>query len=400
MASTSILIIAGNPSVVAFDFDLNSAVLTLEFDQIIDASTLNGSAITLQSTVARRPMESLMLTVDGATTDSPSGRRISIQLSDEYTNEIKRIRNLCTFPQNCYMTVTQFLVRDQLGVSNNPINDGSAIVVRNFTADSTPPVLWFWTLDMNSGIMELYFSETVDVTMIQYDQFTLQGLPQTAVYSLTNSVSLSEPATVIIIQLSNTDLNGIKAIPNLGATANDTFLSVGNSAVVDMNGNVMAPISSSDALIVAFLIPDFTPPALVSFSLDIGSGVLTLTFSETVIGSTLTPSAITFVNGQVSNVSGELQPTASHRLTGGTSSTFDSTVIEVLLTQQDLSAINATDNLATSVNDSYIIATSMTVFDTNINQMIPISLADPLQASEFCLVSCDTNGKINVIYLV
>ena len=391
MASTSISIIAGTPSVVAFDFDLNSAMLVLEFDQIIDASTLNGTAITLQSAVTHRPMESVMLTVDGATTDSPSGRRISIQLSEELTNEIKRIRSLCTFSQNCYMTVTQFLARNSLGVSNNPIDDGSAIVVRNFITDTTPPELLFWSLDMNAGIMELYFSETVDVTTFQIDQFTLLSLSQT--YTLTNSVFTSEPAAVIIIALSIVDLNGLKAIPDFGTSANDTYLSVGNSAVVDMSGNAMLPISSSNALIVAFLIPDFTPPELVSFSLDIGSGLLTLSFSETVNGALFNFSGITLVNGQVTTFNGGLRPTASYRLTGGTWSTFYSPVIEVQLTQRDLSAINALDNLATSVNDTYITADSGSVFDTLYNPLVPILLADRLQVEEFCR-SCRTNGKI------
>ena len=393
MVSSITSIITGNPSVVAFDFDLNSAVLVLQFDQIIDASTLNESAVTLQSAVAHRPMESVMLTVDRDTTRSP-GHRISIQLSEQLTNEIKRIRNLCTSSQNCYMTVTQFLAHNSLGASNIPINDGSAIIVRNFIADSTPPSLLHWTLEMNSGMMVLYFSETVDVTMFQYDQFTFQGVSQTTMYSLTNSVSTSTPAADVIIELSDVDLNGIKAIPNLGTSENDTFLSVGNSAVVDMSGNVMVPIPSSFALIVAMLIPDFTSPELVSFSLDIGSGLLTLTFSETVNGALFNFSGITLFNGQVSTFNGELQPAASYRLTGGTWSTFFSPVIEVQLTERDLSAINALDNLATSINNTYITADSGSVFDAFHNPLVPISLVDRLQVEDFCH-SC-TNGKINL----
>ena len=206
----------------------------------------------------------------------------------------------------------------------------------------------------------------------------------------TSSMPLSGPAPIVAIQLGEHDLNEIKRLPDVGVTLNDSILSVGNSAIVDMNGNLMAPIHSFPP---ALFITDFTRPRLLSFSFDIGSGVLTLTFSETVIGSSFTPSAIMFVNGQVSNVSGELQPTASYTLTGGTPSTFYSTVIEVQLTEQDLSAINATDNLATSVDNTYIIATPTTIFDANGNEMIPIPLAG-LQASEFCLVSCSASGKM------
>jgi hypothetical protein len=341
-----------------------------------------------------------MLTVDGATTNSPSGRIISLRLIEELTNDIKRLRNLCTSSQNCYITVTQLLIRDLSGTGNNPINDGSAIAVRVFTEDITPPRLSAWALDMNSGVMELYFSETVDVSIFRYDLFTLQGRAPTDMYSLNSSVSLSGPAADVIIQLSNDDLNGIKTFPEIGSSLNDTFLSVGDSAVVDMNGNRMAPISSSHAVIVTSLIPDFTRPVLVSFSLDIGSGVLTLTFSETVAAATFNFSAITLFNGQSSMVNGSLlnQPTASYRLTGGSWSPFPSAVIQVQLTQEDLSAINAMNNLGTSVDNTYITATSRSIFDTAYNPLVPIALTDYHQVSEVCRF-CSTFGKSKLAYI-
>ena len=378
-----ILIIAGPPSVNAFDFDLNSAVLVLEFSSIVDASTVNGSAITLQSAVTHRPMESQMLTVDGTMTLSPSGRVISLQLGVEDTNEIKRIRSLCTSSRNCYMTVTQFLVLDSAGVGNIPINDGSAVAVRNFTEDLTPPSLLVWTLDMDEGRMELYFSETVDVDMFQIGQFTLRGLTQATTYSLTNSAPPSEPAAAVVIMLSNEDLNEIKRIPDLATNLNDTYLSVGNTAVIDMNGNRMPPISAAEALSALLITIDFTSPELVSFSLNIGSGALTLTFSETVEAASFNFSGISLVNGQVSTVNGELRSNASYRLTGGSWPMFRSAVLEVQLTAQDLTAINAIDILATNENNTYITADSTSIFDVEYNPLVPISLADRLQVSSF-----------------
>jgi hypothetical protein len=384
------------PSVVAFDFDLDSAVLTLEFNDVVDASTVNGSAITLQSFVTRRLMESRMLTVDGVTTSSPSGSIISLQLNDELTNDIKRIRNLCTSSQNCYMTISQYLALDPSGLSTTLITDGSAIVVRNFIEDLTSPFLLLWTLDMNAGIMELIFSETVDVTTFQFHQFTLQGISQ--MYSLTRAMSSPEPAAYVVIELNVLDLNEIKRLPGIGTNLNDTYLSVGSAAVFDMNGNGIIPIPSSDALLASVFIADRTSPSLLSFSLDIASGVLTLTFSETVSGASFTASAITLVNGQVSMIDGQLQPTANYTLTGGSWSTFDSTVIEIHLSQEDFSAINSTDNLATSAANTYIIAASMAVFDTNGNGMVPIALADSLPVSDYCSVSCSATGKI-IVYI-
>ncbi len=371
-------------------------MLTLEFNDVVDASTVNASAITLQSSVARRSMESQMLTVDGAPTNSPSGRIISLQLNDELTNDIKQIRNLCTSSQNCYMTISQYLAFSPSGLSTTLITDGSAIVVRDFTADTTRPLLLLWTLNMDAGTMELIFSETVDVNTFQFHQFSLQGISQ--MYSLTSAMPSPEPAAYVVIELSILDLNEIKRLPGIGTSVNDTYLSVGNSAVVDMNGNGIIPIPSSRALLVSVFTADRTSPSLLSFSLDIASGVLTLTFSETVSGASFTASAITLVNGQISMIDGELQPTANYTLTGGSWSTFDSTVIEIHLSQEDFSAINSTDNLATSAANTYIIAASMAVFDTTGNGMDPIALADSLPVSDYCSVSCSATGKI-IVYI-
>ena len=324
-----------------------------------------------------------MLTVDGTMTLSPSGRVISLQLGVEDTNEIKRIRSLCTSSRNCYMTVTQFLVLDSAGVRNIPINDGSAVAVRNFTEDLTSPSLQVWTLNMDEGVMELDFSETVDVDMFQIGQFTLRGLTQATTYSLTNSAPPSEPAAAVVIMLSNEDLNEIKRIPDLATNLNDTYLSVGNTAVIDMNGNRMPPISAAEALRAVLFIIDVTSPELVSFSLNIGSGALTLTFSETVEAASFNFSGISLVNGQVSTVNGELRSNASYRLTGGSWPTVRSAVLEVQLTPQDLTAINAMDVLATNENNTYITADSASIFDVEYNPLVPISLADRLQVSSF-----------------
>ena len=98
-------------------------------------------------------------------------------------------------------------------------------------------------------------------------------------------------------------------------------------------------------------------------------------------------------------VNGELQPTASYTLTGGSSSSSDSTVVEIHLTQQDISAINSMDNLATSINDTYITAASTSVYDTSGYEMVPIIFADRFLVSEYCSVSCSDAGKI-LVYAV
>ena len=375
------------PSVVAFDLDLNSFRLVLEFDDVVNASTFNTSAITLQSAPARRPRESF--TLFGGDILSPNGRVITLNLDLYVTNGIKMNRNLCTSIENCFITVTQFVARDPSGVSTIPISDGTAIIVRNFTEDTTSPVLLFSTLNMNDGLLELGFSEPVDITSFQSGQLTLQSSEgsNSVMYSLTDSAVLTPPDSYVIISISNDDLNEIKRLTDLGTNGNNSFLSITDSAFVDINGNNVIPISSGNALQVTIFIPDYTNPQLISFSIDISSGVLTLTFSETVNTSSFDATGLTLVSGQSS--------TSNYTLTGGSLSSGDSPILELRLLQQDLNAINAMDNLATSLNNTYIIATSLTVSDMVRNLLSPISLVDRLQVSDLVLCDPCSNGKMN-----
>ena len=374
-----------SPLLNAFAFDLNRGELTLTFSDIIAASSFNASAITLQSAPTRQ--EAQWHTLTQSITSSPDGSMIVAQLFIADLNEIKRINNLCTAASNCFITVTPYVARDVNGLQTIAITDGNALPVTSFNADTTRPELITWDLDIDNGILSLTFSETVDAFSLQSTELTLQST--SAVSSLTESVFLtnatllSSSAPFIAISLTENDLNAIKRYTNLGTSTENSFLSITETFISDTNGNPIEPISSSAAQFVMSFQPDMTQPELLSFTINITSGLLSFTFSETVNVSSFNASGLTLVNGQpITDVNGELQPVSNYTLTSGTlRSEFNDPVVVFALSQQDLNAIIATNSLATSVNGTYITATSLTIFDMSQNPLLSIPLFSPLQAS-------------------
>lgn len=241
---------------------------------------------------------------------------------------------------------------------------------------------------MNNGITILTFSETVDASTIDPTQITLQnGFTAAVTHTISDlaySIVSNEPSPIIIVTLSTKDVNDIKRITVLGTQLNNSFLSFSANFVSDESGNPVVPIPPCAALRAAVFMEDTTPPLLTLFFINITSGILNMTFSETVNILSFRFSSLTLVNGRPMNTNGELQPVSSYTLTGGSLlSGLDDPVVAVKITQYDLDAIFAMGNLATSVSDTYLITTSETVVDMVQNPLHPIPLNLPLQASAY-----------------
>ena len=375
------------PELVAFDFDLNRGVIVLTFNDLINVSSFNATAITLQSSSASQEMD--MYTIIQSSTSSPNGLRIVADLSSDDVNIIKMIPTLCTAVSNCFITVTHSVATDLNGLSAVPIPNESALPVAQFTDDTTEPELISWDLNINDGELYLVFSETVNASTADPTQLTLQSSSEvngfTETVSLTDStvISISNPAITIILSLN--DLNAIKRFTNLGTDHRNSFLSFSAALISDTSGNPVVPIPSSLAVLVDSFIPDMTPPFAVSFSINITSGILSMTFSETVNISSFNFSGLTLLNRTAMNhFTGDRQPVSNYTLTGGTlQSQFDDSVVVVALSQRDLDAIIAINNLATSATNTYLAATSRTIRDTARIQLYSISLLYPLQVSEY-----------------
>ena len=372
------------PELLSFTFDLNLGTLVLNFNDLINASSFNAIAITLQNSALAQQG----YTLTQSSTSSPDGLRIVADLSSDDLNIIKLIPTLCTTISNCFITVTQSVARDLNGQPTVPIPNGNALSVTQFTDDATNPELISWELNITSEILILTFSETVNASTADPTQLTLQSTSEvngfTEAVSLTSSTTSSVSSSVIVIYLSSNDLNAIKRYTNLATGLHNSFLSFSAALISDMSGNPVAPVPSSAAQAVVAYTPDIVNPEIVSFSINITSGILSMTFSETVNVSSFNFSGLTLVNGPPMNVNGELLPVSNYTLTGGTlHSQFNDPVVIVALTQHDLNAIVPINDLATSAVDTYLVTTSRTILDMAQNQLLPVSSNHPLLVSVY-----------------
>jgi len=213
-------------------------------------------------------------------------------------------------------------------------------------------------LDMNSGLLNLTYSEAVNTSTILFGNFILQNsqLGSTQMRQLSQAeVVQSDDGLLVSMELDFDDLNEIKFLCNLAVDNDTTYLSVMNASVLDFFGN---PLESVLGLMTANLIPDTTGPELVEFSLDMNIGALLLTFSETVDVMTFDVMQITFQDRSAFNISDNTTVT-NYTLTGGDYTMENSTIIQLNITLEDLNNIKQLPPLATEQYYTYISSTEM-----------------------------------------
>lgn len=362
--------------VVSFDLDMDRGLLTVYFNDVINAASFNGSAITLQNAPTRVPMESYTIrNVTLLSTDS--GFTVTVQFSMTDVNGIKLIRSLCVSASSCFMTTAALLAVDVYSVPTTSIPNGHAVVVTQFTSDVTPPQIFSWELNMDEGQIYMTFDEPVDFTTFSPGGVTLQSGLTAAddhyqALSLTGHAALLPPGvnagTVLVIQMRQGDIDFIKASINLGTNQNNSYLSITESTITDVSGNPVVPVL---ALLVTSFTPDITSPSLLWFSFNAYTGVLSLKFDEVVNVLTFNALGLTFVNR-------ESVPPQAYNLTGGSFVGINSTLMHLNMRDSDLNSMREI-GLGVSFNTTYLSATRSTIQDMNDNPLNPISVDSPLQ---------------------
>lgn len=378
-----------SPVLEFFDLDMNGVVLTLEFSETVNVSTINFTAITLVESDVPYFLQYRLLDGGVALVNSPT---VEVQLLREDEDNLKRIDNLATSPENTYLEVTSELIEDMDG---NPVEDTpTPLPVRNFTEDSTAPFLVDFSLDLDSNILQLTFSETVNISSFDVGRVSLQSEAEfndntTQVHTLTDSsLALLIPDPLVVVNLSRFDSDEIRRLPRLAIGLDSTFITIEEAAILDMVGLGVTPINSTSAERAFSFTQDLVNPYLEAFSVDLTSETLHLNFSETVNIATFDVSQLTLHGGPSNTTSSGL-----HTLTGGEITNTDhSSYITLELTTPDLNEIKFQLELATDISNTYLTFTEALVEDMNSNPVESVSV--PRQAVEFVadLVSPQLQG--------
>ena len=274
-------------SVVGFTLDMNSSTLILTFDDVVIASTFDPTAVTLLGDAVG---SNSTVTISGGVTPSSDGSIIELPLIFRDIERLRLLPGLATSMENTFLSVTSGVVQDFQTLGIIPI-DTPALQVTEFIPDRIPPVLNNFTLSIENGTLELYFSEIMEPDTYTPMYFTLQSASNSSdmplnTYTLTSGeATRAVPNTVILLTLSESDLNGIKMQVLLGTDEMNTYLSLADGAIRDTGNNSVVPIPASNALEVSLLTPDVVAPELVRIVLDLDEGGLFLEFTEALVAT-------------------------------------------------------------------------------------------------------------------
>jgi hypothetical protein len=155
------------------------------------------------------------------------------------------------------------------------------------------------------------------------------------------------------------------------------FLAARSSLTLDFSGNALRDPSTLTALVATSITPDTSAPHLTSFSLNITSGVLRMTFDEPVNITTLSPAFFTLQSG--SDITGVSLTFSDSTPTPTGTSPF--TVLSLALVPADLQRLNLELNFAATILDTYISSVSNACLDYASNPAAVIPASSALRAS-------------------
>lgn len=287
------------PELNAYTFDLGRGLLHLTFTETVDPDTLNANAFDLQSAPAF-PVNSISLS--SITTNSSRGPEIFAFIYGPDLDIIKQSPGFATARGNTYLTIGNGTVHDMAGNLLVGIRSDGALQTTTFVLDDVQPELISFTLDMDSGVLNLSFSESVLTEgVLDLRAITLQsnGL-STANYTLTGGDFLENgPLPLVLVQLTTDDLNALKDFTDLGKTTASTFISITASATVDVSDNPLAERPASDPVQATSIEPDITPPEIVDFEIRLIEEPLQFifTFDETILENSVDLSSFQLHDG-------------------------------------------------------------------------------------------------------
>ena len=192
-----------------------------------------------------------------------------------------------------------------------PIKDNVNVTqVGYFVPDKTFPQLTSYSLDMNSRQLELRFSEPVRASSLDPSEISLQNvadvfnaLTNTAdtPVSLATSTTSSPNGLNLTVGISDSDFNNLKLASRTALSASTTFLVHTTSAYTDM----IVPPNSAKAIVdgvgmrSSTFNMDAASPNLDSYTINMNTGTLSLTFSEPADASTVDVTKIFLQNAEV-----------------------------------------------------------------------------------------------------
>ena len=267
------------PTLVGFELDLNSSVIILQFSEPINIENFNVDGLAII------PNE----TFTGPSIDLSSSTLISLANTSNVviniTNNINRIKALNilgTSESDTFLIIQDNIAFDLAGNALVAIREpgfGSTFV----RPDEISPKIIYFTLNLDTEILSIRFSEPVDV--LNFDISSLIFINESngaELVRLTDGDASIIEYTLVNISLVPEDLNALKVLRSLATNINNTYISTELGFITDTSDNQLSAIPVYDPLQASEVIPDTIMPELISFTFSYDSGRISLTFSEAI----------------------------------------------------------------------------------------------------------------------
>lgn len=283
------------PELLYFDLDMSDGLLMLEFNEPIDASTIDVTQIVLQRKFAAGRTGLLEYTLTSTSqVVSTSGFVITIQISTSDIIGIQKTPQLARRRINSYLRASSFAAADLNLNDMVSIIDGEALPCRVFTPDTKPPAIISVVLNWLTEQLTFVLSEPVITKTAQIHAVTMQDAVNNAskIYTFTSGSNTlanaaEEFSSSLIFRLSKTDRDNIKWRTPLGLLSDYTYFGIKSFFCTDVSLNSVEAVSSSSAFRITSLVRDTIPPVVTNYVLDMNQMLLTLSFTETVIPSSV-----------------------------------------------------------------------------------------------------------------
>lgn len=383
------------PELFAFSVNLNQtdAELGLTFTEPVKLSSFQYPLITLHGEKnSNQDTTHTLNDVGGhSATISSSGRVVTIAVAHKDVNEIKALSGLANKRERALLSLAEGVVSDMNDIKSTSLSVLNARTADTYIADEFAPVMTKFDLDMDTAQLTLYFSETVNTGSLDLDGELV--IVDAASGSGTESVTLSGfvsfssvDSSTIRVNLTNSDITSLQQRYGLATTNMTTYAEVRSGAVKDMANN---PVRASTSRIsVGHFTRDTTPPRLESFSLDMDTTTVKLTFSEVVCAhcplKSLDLSGIGFQNATsynaMSNDRVELKTTVSAVLD---TSGLDQKIVTIELHKNDADKIKLLTGLCTVEANTFISIAGKTIMDMSGNSVSEIANTAGVRAVGF-----------------
>jgi len=283
------------------------------------------------------------------------------------------------------------------------VNAVNAQQAAGYVPNTTPPSLVNFSLNMNTAIITLSFSESIDSTTVNVAALTIQlaadttglDLSQSASTLTASSTSTSSDGPIVTIQMSVSDSNIIKQRSSIAVSQASSFVSFTSSFLSDIEGNAVVAIPVTSAFMANSYTIDTSPPVILGFDLSLNAFVteggvmlqsaqLTLSFSETVHLASLNAAGIVIQSSHTSAAT-------SVTLTGQQEvvSTLNSNTVVFKLVRADANAIKAIRTLAKAGSNTFLSAPSSIIKDQYGNSVAAVLASSALPVS---LYTADTTA--------